>query len=97
MAKVKKVTIKAKGKKPLTFREGALHRALGVPEGKPIPPGKKRDALAGRYGPKVKKMAVFAFKGALAEGRRTAGRNRSKRKKPVQGRKLTRRDLGIKG
>ena len=68
--------IKAKGKKPLTFKKGALHRALGVPQGQPIPAGKKQAALAGRYGPRVKKQAVFAFKGALAAGRRTAGRGR---------------------
>lgn len=69
-----KVTIKKKGKKPITFEKGALHRALKVPEGEPIPEGKKRAALAGRYGPKVKKMAVFAFKGALAAGRKTAAK-----------------------
>lgn len=68
----KKVTIRKAGKKPLTFRKGALHSALGVPQGKPIPPGKKAAALAGKYGPKVKKMAVFAFKGALKKGRATA-------------------------
>lgn len=71
-----KVRIKAKGKKPISFNKGALHRALGVPQGKPIPPGKKRDALAGKYGPKVKRMANFAFKGALAAGRRTARRKK---------------------
>lgn len=80
---VEKVTIKKKGKKPITFRKGALHRALGVPEGEPIPPGKKKAALAGKYGPKVKRMAVFAFKGALKKGRETAskkhGRKSSKR------------------
>ena len=68
------VTIKKKGKKPLKFRKGALHEALNVPEGEPIPEGKKRAALAGRYGPKIKKMAVFAFKGALAAGRKTAAK-----------------------
>lgn len=73
---MKTVVIKGKGKKPLKFRKGALHKALGVPEGKPIPEGKKRAALAGKYGPKVKKMAVFAFKGALAKGRETARKNR---------------------
>ena len=42
---------KAFGKNP-----GAEHRALGVPEDKPIPPSKHRAAMAGRYGKKVKKM-----------------------------------------
>lgn len=74
------VTIRAAGKKPITFRAGALHRALGVPEGKPIPPGKKERALRGDYGKRVKKMAVFAFKGALAAGRRTAARGLADRR-----------------
>jgi len=76
----KRVTIRKKGRKPITFRKGALHRALGVPQGKPIPAGKKRAALAGRYGPKVKRMAVFAFRGALAKGRKTAKRKRRRRR-----------------
>ncbi len=70
------VTIRARGKKPLTFKKGALHTALGVPQGKPIPAEKRAAALAGRYGARVKRMAVFAFKGALAAGRRTAARRR---------------------
>lgn len=74
-----KVTIKKKGKKPITFNKGALHRALGVPEGQPIPPGKKAAALAGKKGPKVKKMASFGFKGALAKGRKTAAKKRGKK------------------
>jgi hypothetical protein len=69
----KKTTISKKGKKPITFNKGALHRALSVPEGETIPASKMRAALAGRYGPKVKKMAVMA-KGVLAKGRRTAAR-----------------------
>ena len=32
---------------------GAEHRALGVPEGKPIPPAKHRAAARGMFGPKV--------------------------------------------
>ena len=67
-----KKTIKAKGKKPITFKPGALHSQLGVPQGTPIPAAKKRAALAGKYGPLAKKRAVFAFKGALAAGRKTA-------------------------
>lgn len=71
MHKIKKVVIHAPGKKPLTFKGGALHSQLGVPAGKPIPPGKKKAALAGTYGPLAKKRANFAFKGALAKGRKT--------------------------
>lgn len=76
MAKLKTVTIFKKGKKPIKFKGGALHRALKVPEGEPIPEAKKRAALAGRYGPLNKKRAIFAFKGALATGRRTAAAGR---------------------
>jgi hypothetical protein len=68
------VEIKAKGKKPMYFEKGALHKALGVPMNKPIPEGKKKDALAGKYGKKVQKQARYAFRGALAKGRETAGR-----------------------
>lgn len=70
-AKVRRV-LRAPGKAPITFRAGALHRQLGVPAGQPIPPSKKRAALAGRYGPLAKRRAVFAFRGALAAGRRLA-------------------------
>lgn len=66
------VIIKKKGKKPLKFEKGGLHRSLGVPEDKPIPKSKIQAALRGEYGPKAKKQAVFAFKGALAAGRKTA-------------------------
>jgi hypothetical protein len=66
--------LRAKGKKPIAFQKGALHKALHVPMNKPIPPGKKRDALAGKYGEKARKQANMAFCGALAKGRQTAGR-----------------------
>lgn len=54
------------------FKKGALHRQLGVPESKPIPAGKKKAALSGKYGSLAKKRAVAAFKGILAKGRQTA-------------------------
>ncbi len=66
------VTISAHGKRPLKFKRGALHEQLDVPEGEPIPAEKKAAALRGDYGPLAKKRANFAFKGALAAGRRTA-------------------------
>lgn len=56
---------------PLTFKRGALHSQLGVPQDEPIPAAKKRKALAGGYGPLAKKRASFAFTGALAAGRKT--------------------------
>lgn len=71
MARQKKtVTMKAKGKKPITFERGGLHRSLGVPQGEPIPAPKRAAALRGEYGPKAKKQAILAFKGALAAGRK---------------------------
>lgn len=73
---MERTMIKQKGKKPLSFRKGALHRALDVPEGESIPADKREAALAGKYGPAAKKMAVFGFKGALAAGRETARRNK---------------------
>lgn len=69
--KVKTVTIKAKGKQPVTFRKGGLHRSLNVPEGEKIPATKMRAALAGKHGPLAKKQAVMA-EGMLKAGRQTA-------------------------
>lgn len=59
--KAKTVTVKPKkkGQKPIKFKEGGLHRSLGVPEDKPIPPGKMKAALAGKHGPKAKKQALL--------------------------------------
>lgn len=58
----KKTTLKPrkKGQKPITFKPGGLHESLGVPQGKPIPPGKVSAAASGAYGPKAKKQAQFA-------------------------------------
>lgn len=70
------VTIKAKSKKGITFKGGALHRQLGVPAGENIPESKKKAALSGAKGPLAKKRAVFAFRGALKKGRATAAANR---------------------
>jgi len=56
----KKQVIKSPGKKPISFKPGGLHQSLGVPQGKPIPPAKMRDALAGKNGPKAKQQAQFA-------------------------------------
>jgi hypothetical protein len=56
-------TIKPKvgsGQKPIKFKSGGLHESLGVPAGKPIPPGKMRGALNGKYGPKAASQARFA-------------------------------------
>jgi len=76
----KTTTMRAPGKKPITFKRGGLHEQLGVPKDKPIPPGKKAAALRGEYGPLAKKRATFAFKGALKAGRETAKGSRRRRK-----------------
>lgn len=61
-------------------KKGALHRQLGVPEDQPIPPGKKAEALAGKYGPTAKARAINAFRGALAKGRKTKAKNQARKK-----------------
>jgi hypothetical protein len=40
---------------------GALHRALGIPEGRDIPEATLRAAAAGRYGPKNARRARLAL------------------------------------
>jgi hypothetical protein len=72
MARPKMQTIGGQpGKPAISFRRGALHRQLGVPEGEKIPPEKMSAARAGKYGPMAKRRAAFA-QGLLAAGRRTA-------------------------
>ena len=83
MAAAKKVTISGgKGQKPVSFKKGALHSQLGVPQGEKIPAAKMAAAKAGRYGPLAQKRANFAT-GMLAAGRRTAagGKKKSSSKK----------------
>lgn len=72
-------TIKKPGRKGISFKKGALHSQLGVPEDEPIPEGKKKAALRGDYGAKAKKRANFGFRGALKKGRQTAARKSSRR------------------
>lgn len=78
--RLSRVTLRKKGRRPISFKKGALHRELGVAEGEPIPESKKRAALSGRDGPLAKKRATFAFKGALAAGRATRKRGRGRRR-----------------
>lgn len=80
----KTVTIKKKGKKPIKFAEGGLHRTTNTPAGEKIPPSKMSAAKAGRYGTKGKKQANMAT-GLLAKGRATAAKNR--RRKATKARK----------
>lgn len=51
--------LRKKGKKPISFKKGGLHKSLGVPQGKKIPASKLKAALAGKYGPKAKKQAML--------------------------------------
>jgi hypothetical protein len=62
-----------KGQSPVTFKPGALHSQLGVPQGEKIPASKMAAAKRGAYGPLAAKRASFAT-GMLAAGRRTAAR-----------------------
>lgn len=61
-------TITAKGKKPIKFKEGTLHKQLGVPQGQKIPPAKMAAAREGKYGPLAQKRANFA-RNVLTGGR----------------------------
>lgn len=84
MAKTPKVgariTIKEKGKKPMSFTKGNLHKAVHVPQGTKIPASKMRAAAAGKYGAKAKKEALFA-ENVLKKGRKTAIRHKKEHKK----------------
>lgn len=71
----KRVTMRAPGKKPVTFSKGGLHRSTNTPLGQKIPASKMAAAKAGRYGSKAKKQANMAT-GMLAKGRRTAAKGR---------------------
>jgi len=53
------VTIKKKGKKPLSFEKGGLHESLGISQGRKIPENKIRAAAAGRFGEKARAQAQF--------------------------------------
>lgn len=67
MAETERIST-GKGKKPITFKKGGLHRSLGVPEGEKIPAEKVAAAARGEYGPTAKKQANLAK--ALAHMRR---------------------------
>lgn len=53
------VVIRSKGKSPLKFSKGGLHRTTGTPAGQKIPASKIRAARSGKFGPKGKKQAAF--------------------------------------
>lgn len=76
MAARKKTTIKGAGK-PVTFKKGALHAQLGVPQGQKISAAKMAAAKAGKLGPLAQKRANFAT-GMLAAGRKTAAKSRGR-------------------
>ena len=58
-AKAKKVTVVDLGKKSFSLHKGALHRALGIPEGQTIPPARLAAALKDKR-PEVRRMAASA-------------------------------------
>ena len=68
------VTMRKQGEKPISFKRGALHAQLGVPQGEAIPAEKKAQALAGEVGALAKKRANFGFRTVLKAGRATAAR-----------------------
>lgn len=75
-----KATIKGgKGQKPVSFSKGGLHRSTNTPEGETIPASKMAAAKRGDYGAKAVKQATMAS-GMLKKGRRTAAKNRSRRR-----------------
>lgn len=53
-------TIHKAGHKPISFHTGGLHESTHTPPGEKIPASKRAAALAGNYGPKAKKQALFA-------------------------------------
>lgn len=73
------IMIKKKGKKPIKFKEGGLHRTTSTPAGQKISTSKMRAAKVGRYGKLGKKQANMAT-GLLAAGRRTVAKNRVRKR-----------------
>lgn len=67
--KTRTITPKKKGQKKITFKPGALHSQLGVPQGEKIPASKMAAARAGKLGPTAQKRANFA-KNVLTGGRK---------------------------
>jgi hypothetical protein len=53
-------TIHKAGKKPISFHPGGLHESTHTPAGQKISPAKRAEALAGGFGSKVRKQALFA-------------------------------------
>lgn len=59
MAKYRTLKPKKKGQKPIRFKEGGLHRSLGIRAGAPIPKGAMQAALSGKRGKLAEKQARF--------------------------------------
>lgn len=56
-----KVKIKAQdGNKAITFQKNGLHESTNTPIGEKIPATKRAEALAGGFGKKAEKQALFA-------------------------------------
>lgn len=52
--------VRKKGEKPIPFRQGGLHKTLGISQDKKIPASELRAALAGKRGKLAQKQARFA-------------------------------------
>lgn len=72
-----RVTMRAPGKKPISFRAGGLHRSTGTPQGETIPASKVSAAASGSLGPRAKRQALF-YRNVLRKGQRTARRHRGR-------------------
>ena len=60
MGMKKTIEPQKKGQKPISFKQGGLHKTLGVKAGEKIPQAKFNAALAGKEGKAAKKKALFA-------------------------------------
>jgi hypothetical protein len=74
------VTMRKKGRKPVSFKAGGLHESTHTPAGEKIPASKLAAAARGEYGARAVKQANMA-KGMLSKGRRTAAKNRKSRRR----------------
>lgn len=68
MPKIKVLKKTEPGQKTIKFHPGGLHETTDTPKGEKIPASKIRAALAGSYGPKGKKQAIF-MKNVLVGGK----------------------------
>ena len=78
--KSKTTTIKKKGKKPITFKQGGLHSSTKTKAGQKITAAKHRAARSGRLGSKAKRQEIF-WENVLKPGAEKARTRRKRGKK----------------